>query len=204
MRFEQVKHEIVLAVYDLIRNSDGQIYFRPSEIQQKMNLPVGIAFVHRACESLSESEFLEEINYDGEPHFGLTDEGINTAEERYSFEDLTDEQIPASDRLVSLKHNSPDYMEIAEGLEEAIVSAEAARPNEVGGDEHATLIAGLKGARELWRSFELTKMQYAVGVILALEKAEKELRISFQMARGALLVEAVKAFFKAAMKSDIF
>ena len=103
---------------------------------------------------------------------------------------------PASDRVVKLDHNSAAYKEIAAAFDEAIDLADRHKPNEVSGDEHASLVAGLRAARELWRSFELSMMQIEIGILMALEKAQEQLKISFQMARGSLLVEGIKAFVK--------
>ena len=131
------------------------------------------------------------------------DDYINT---RFDTEqaDGAGRDIPASDRIVRLDHNRPEYSEIKEALDEAIESAKSTRPNEVSGDEHASLVAGLEGARSLWGAFELTHLQVKVGIYLAIESAENALKTSFQLVKGPLLMEALKAFFRSVKNGDIF
>ncbi len=112
-------------------------------------------------------------------------------------------QVPASDRVVSLDHNHPEYDEIASALDNAIELASNTRPNGVSGDEHASLVAGIRAARELWKAFELTKMQIEVGILMALEQVQKTLRVSFQSTRGNLLVEVIKEFVNVMKQIDL-
>jgi hypothetical protein len=113
-----------------------------------------------------------------------------------------DPVVPASDRLVPLDHNRPEHAEIAEALEIAIGQAQENRPNDVSGDEHASLVAGLRAARSLWDAYQLTEIQIKIGILMAVETAEVALKTSFQLVKGPLLMEALKAFFKAAKDGD--
>ena len=103
--------------------------------------------------------------------------------------------VPTASGLVSIDHNRPDYAELSDAFDKAISLAEQTRPNEITGDQHASIVSGLRAARELWNSFELTRLQIEVGLIMALEKAQEQLRLTFESARGTLFVEAIKAFF---------
>lgn len=113
-----------------------------------------------------------------------------------------DPVAPASDRSVPLDHNRPEHAEIAEALEMAIGHAQENRPNDVSGDEHASLIAGLRAARLLWDAYQLTEVQIKVGIFMAVESAETALKTSFQLVKGPMLMEALKAFFRSAKDGD--
>lgn len=122
--------------------------------------------------------------------------------EAFEGNSVPDFDVPAADRLVTLDHNQPNYREIVEGLDRAIEEASRTRPNGVSGDEHASIVAGLKGAKELWGSFELTILQLEVGVLMAVERAQETLKVSFEMARGSLLVEAIKLMIQGLKQVD--
>lgn len=140
----------------------------------------------------------------GEDGLQAIEEKSSELQEAISVGDSADALVvPASDRKVQIDHNQSAYGEIAEGLDEAIRLAGDTRPNQVSGDQHASILASLKAARSLWESFELSRIQVEVGIIMAIEQASEQLAVAFKMARGTLLVEAIKAFLRITHNADI-
>ncbi|MEL7719046.1 hypothetical protein AAG604_03275 [Citromicrobium bathyomarinum] len=133
----------------------------------------------------------------------LGEEFIADAMEAISRGGIATRAAPASDRVVSLNHNQTNYHDIERGFDQAIEIAQRSRPNSVSGDEHVSIVAGLKAARELWKSCELTELQYRVGILMAVERAEAALQQSFTLVKGPLLMEALKAFWEAAKERII-
>ena len=111
--------------------------------------------------------------------------------------------VPAADRTVTIDHNKPEYAEISAALDKAIELAKNTRPNDLSGDEHSSVVASLQSARSLWDAFELTSLQVRVGIFMAIESAETALKTSFELVKGPLLMEALKAFFRSAKNGDI-
>ena len=112
--------------------------------------------------------------------------------------------VPAANRIVTLDHKKPEYAQIAAALDDAIEKAKTTRPNDLSGDEHASVVASLQSARSLWNAFELTSLQVRVGIFMTIERAENALKTSFELVKGPLLMEALKAFFRSAKNGDIF
>lgn len=206
MRFDQVKNEVLMALYQRIRESDAQIYFQPTEIRPDFKSEVGAAFIDRACYSLSEEGMCERNDYDGDSHYGLTDEGITAAEELLGYipQSLPDDAaIPASDRVVGLNHNSAAYLEVASGLEEVVTSVKSWKTNELSAEEKASLESEVEAARSLWNAYFLTVTQIRVGIIMAVERVQTLMGKVFELTKGPLLVEAIKAIVTEAIKSKL-
>lgn len=115
----------------------------------------------------------------------------------------TAEIIPASDRLVTLSHNQPEYEEIQDRIDGAIQEVSTLQTNEISNDEKASVVAALKGASELWRAYQLTAVQVRVGVIMAIEEAQKITKKTFKLTGGTLLADAIKAFIKLTTGFDL-
>jgi hypothetical protein len=112
------------------------------------------------------------------------------------------EVVPAADRRVSLAHNQPEYEEIAESLQAAIEEVSALKTNEISNDEKASALASLRSAAELWRAYELKVIHIKIGIVMAIEEAERLTQITFKLVRGPLLVEAIKFFIRQATGTD--
>jgi hypothetical protein len=101
---------------------------------------------------------------------------------------------PASDRVVLLNHNEPEYLNVKKEIENAknaISSINIAAENEVARDN---IVAELNAAEALWNCAELTLMQIKIGILLAAENAAKFAKETAQSVKVALLVDAIKAF----------
>lgn len=103
--------------------------------------------------------------------------------------------IPASDRIVSLHHNTPEYQDITAGLEDAVEQVNALKTNELSGDEKSRAVATLQSVSALFRAGELKVVQVKVGIILALEDVERLTGLNFKTVAGTLLLEAIKSLF---------
>lgn len=106
------------------------------------------------------------------------------------------EIIPASDRLVPLNHNSPEYSEIQDALAAAVDEVTNLQTNELSADEKASAVASLKSAAELWNAYQLKAIQVRVGVRMAIENVQAATGLTFQTIAGSLLLDAIKTFLK--------
>lgn len=107
------------------------------------------------------------------------------------------ELIPASDRMVPLNHNAPEYEEIRAGINDAIQQVAELKTNRLSPDEQASAVATLKSAASLWEAFELKAVHVKVGIIMALEDVQAAIGETFRLVAGGLLVDAIKALIKA-------
>jgi len=152
-------------------------------------------------------EVEEQIEKREAPFFQLHEVGPSWLKNYYGLLDLSEteeDDVPASDRVLALDQNRPNYDEIVKPFDTALEQAKNTKPNDVSGDEHSSLVASLEATRTLWKSFELTRIQIAVGVLIAVERAENTLKTSFQRVKDPLLMEAIKAFFKVTKNGGIF
>ncbi|MGB3794697.1 MAG: hypothetical protein WA957_00130 [Alteraurantiacibacter sp.] len=95
---------------------------------------------------------------------------------------------PASDRIVSLQHNSPEYKDIADGL--ASLVEQIRQENQVGesSGERDRILRSLTAARELWGATELRVIQVKVGVVMAVEDATDALtRLGKEVGKAGLI-----------------
>jgi|TARA_R100000501_G_C2579053_1_gene83012 DNA-binding PadR family transcriptional regulator len=206
--FQDAKEIILVATYETLAFHSEYETFGSDKVHERVKGYFAPGYVARILRTLGEDGLVTLDQYDetAPTHYTLSDEGFEAAETLPPLPSLLEGQklVPAANRTVSLGHNLPEHREIAKAFDEAIELAEATKPNGVSGDEHRTIVSGLKAARELWNAAELTQLQAKVGVIMALEAAQDQLKIAFQMARGSLLVEAIKLFFNSAAKANIF
>ena len=211
---DQAKAVVLAATYENLLYFAEYEAFSADDIYKRVEQKFSAGFVRRILRSLSDDGLIIIDQYDETslPHYTISDEGLvflegvpalsyllqqlDSASSQWDGGQGPTPDIPVSDGLVTLDHNQAAYAEVVEAFENAIDLAEQTRPNGISGDEHASLIAGLRGANELWKAFQLTRIQYEVGILLALERAQEQLKISFKMARGELLVEGIKAFIK--------
>lgn len=145
---------------------------------------------------------IEQYDESSQKFYTLTDDGLVQGAKLKPLSELIDGEkgaefqlAPTADGMVPLNHNHPEYAEIKTALDDAIKLAEETRPNDISGDQHASVIANLKSARQLWDSCELQAIQIRVGILMAIEAAQNQLKITFEAARGSLLIEAIKSFF---------
>jgi DNA-binding PadR family transcriptional regulator len=207
--FEPTKRIVLRATYEaLVYHSDWET-FGADLIQKRVETHFAAGFVRRALSSLSNDGLVDIEQYDetSSPQYTVTDKGLELAETMPSVAQLLKvgaPEVPGADRMVTIDHNQPTYQEIADGLDAAIELSKRTKPNEVSGDAHASLVVALEAARKLWNAFEMTRMQFEIGIIMAVEQAETALKVSFNLVKGPLLMEALKAFFNKAKDGDVF
>ena len=210
IRFQQAKEIVLPATYETLIYHAEFASFTATDIHKRVEENFSAGFVQRLLTSLVYDELVMIERYDETSlsHYTLSDKGFEAVENLPSLREAIrlvehGELIPASDRLVTLNHNQPSYQEISEAFDEAIERAKQIRPNDVSGDEHASVVAGLAAARRLWDAFELTRMQFEVGLLLAVERAENVLKTSFNLVKGPLLMEALKAIYRGASDGNL-
>ena len=212
--FNLAKDIVLIATYETLVFHAEYETFGAEEIHKRVEGHFGAGFVRRVLSSLAKDGLVTLDQYDESSpmHYTLSDDGFEYMEglpslaeflEKVSNVDDLDPSVPASDRIVTLDHNKPNYAEIAEALDNAIEIAKDTKTNGISGDTHSSLLAGLESARNLWRAFELTEMQFKIGIVMAVEMAETALKTSFKLVQGPLLMEALKAFFKAAKDGNL-
>jgi hypothetical protein len=103
---------------------------------------------------------------------------------------------PASDRMVPLNHNSPEYQEISEKLDELYEEARASNKFGDTAEERNRLVESLDAARKLWAMHEIKFMQLQVGVVMAVEDAGRALQSIGKTTGWSLLTDLIKKFVK--------
>jgi hypothetical protein len=106
------------------------------------------------------------------------------------------QEIPASDRLVSLNHNYSGYEEIRLGLTDVQASMREQNDLSVEPAERDRILNGLAAAEVLWNATQLKVLQIKVGILMAAEDAAKALVGTVKAVAAALLVDTIKAFVK--------
>jgi len=102
--------------------------------------------------------------------------------------------IPASDRIVTLGHNQPEYQLITEGITALKVEVQAWNGSPDEPELRSRVLQGLEAAQALWAATELKVVQVKVGVIMAIEDAEFALRKIATLASGIALVKFIETF----------
>jgi hypothetical protein len=102
--------------------------------------------------------------------------------------------VPASDRLVRLDHNQPEYQKIARGLVD--LHEQIRQDNEVGatGDQRDRLLKSLSAAKELWSSRELFLVQIRIGVLMAVEEATSAIVVLGKAVGAGMLGDQIQRF----------
>lgn len=111
--------------------------------------------------------------------------------------------VPASDRLVSLDHNLPEYKEISRGIADLREKVRGINSQDIDIEEKSRILAGLAGASALWEAAQLKVLQVKVGILMAVEDAENALSALFKDVGVALLIEAIKSFVKNHIDLDL-
>lgn len=112
-------------------------------------------------------------------------------------------QIPAADRVVSLGHNEPDYLIVAEGLEELGEAVRSVNIEDIEEAERSRLLSSIYSAQKLWEAAELKVIQIKVGVVMVVEDARRVLASTAKATAGALIVDAIKGLLKARFNIDL-
>lgn len=103
---------------------------------------------------------------------------------------------PASDRLVPLNHNDPEYIEIRDEIE--ALHEEFRTSNEVcqSSDERDRIARSLDSASRLWSAAELKITQIRVGIILAVEDAIAALDKIGRASGKSILIDLIKNYVR--------
>ena len=204
--YSKARDLVLITLLDLLRSEDERHWFTAIEISQHSPSKLSGAFAGRAADLLYEMDMLER-DQDQEIEifsYRLSDQGIEEAERIESQNRLIQsisqqiqQFIPASDRLVSIGHNQPQYQEISDGISELINDVRAGwNGNPERPEERSRVLQGLEAAQSLWAATELKLIHVKVGILMAIEDAEAALGKIIKIAGNVLLVEAIRAFIK--------
>ncbi|GGZ01188.1 hypothetical protein [Novosphingobium colocasiae] len=217
IKFADAQNEVLKTLLLCLHSEDSQQFFNASEIARRNGQLFG-AVVGRAAEKLVADGLLErrfdrydEDDDDAASFYRLTDDGIFKAEEQV--DDVFEIRgaapgelildggnaaghVPASDRVVPLDHNSPQYREFKQGL--SVLLSEVRGNNKIGDtpEERDRIVRSLDAANELWGSLELKVIQIRVGVILAVEDAGNALQKVGRETAWSLLIDLLKRLIK--------
>ena len=111
-------------------------------------------------------------------------------------ERLEDEIIPASNRVVRLDHNNPEFAAIANGLAEVREAVREINDSDVDPEERERLLASFDAAQTYWQAVQIKVIQLKVGVLMAVEDAVRILGGTAKAVTAALLVDSIKTFVK--------
>jgi len=106
------------------------------------------------------------------------------------------DEIPASDRVVTLDHNQPDYKKIKAELEDVKETLRGLNDTTVSQEERSRLSAGIDSAQVLWNSLQLKVIQIKVGIIMVLEDIGKIVGKTAKGVSVALIVDGIKSYIK--------
>ena len=189
------------AIYDLLLNSDEREWFSVAEITKKSGLDIGTAFVSRILDiSRDDGEIFES---DSDNYWTLTGDGFSLVETEMLYDQVPDDQAPASDRVVRFNHNAPEAQEIATLIDHICESVRGANGAEINELERERVSAALGVAKAVWQSGSFKLIQLKVGVLMAAEDAAALLISNAKHVAAAMLVDAIKAFAKNHFHADL-
>lgn len=196
MNFVEAQRISLVALYMLLRESDKEEYFSAESIKLRAGVQVGAAFMQRALRVLLEDDLVVS-NPRSSSMFSLTGNGFDAAEKIIEESPgIVPMSIPASDRIVSLGHNRPEYDEVEVGLTELVSQVSAWNGNPDLPEERDRLLRTLEAAQTLWRSNELRLIQIKVGILMAVEDAQRAIGVVAKAVGGKLLIDAIKGLIK--------
>lgn len=157
VQFEEIKQQVLLGIYRLLYDSEGQEYFSEADIAGSTNLGVGIVFYRRVIKQLISEKAIESVTWDGDPEdvlYTLSNEGWTRAEKialNLFVAKEPQDGVPASDRVVQLSDNQKqEIVEVVEALESEIKTS-----NEVSialGDSKDRIEAELDAGKKLTKA----------------------------------------------------
>jgi hypothetical protein len=104
--------------------------------------------------------------------------------------------VPASDRLVSLDHNSAPYLQVKEGLAELYEELRAANDLDCTPEERGRLLSSVFAAQKLWDAAQLKIIQIKVGILITIQDAVDLLGKAGKAVGKSVLIDVVKAIVK--------
>lgn len=194
--------EILLIELARKDHDSGPGYYDLQDIADESGIKYKEGWVSKAAYFFRDHGFINEAfslggGSDGNLDASLTAEGLEEAE-RLGFsssDESGDERfIPASDRVVSLDHNSTEYVEAIDKLELLTREFEADETlsNELGPERNG-LVKVLKGARDLLDDYQIGLQLYVGVVIRPLERLKEIAAEHPAVTWGAFLVAALDA-----------
>jgi len=105
-------------------------------------------------------------------------------------------EIPASDRIVALDHNQPQYLKIKVELEDVKETLRGLNDTSLTEEEKTRLLAGINSAQILWDSLQLKVVQIRVGIIMAVEEISNVIAKTSKGVSVALIVDGIKSYIK--------
>jgi hypothetical protein len=201
--FQSFEDQFLLALYRERQRNEAVVSL--GRVAQDAGLTYESGWLVRALESATSKGFVSgtpNLRHE-EMSFGrITSIGMQFVEDNLLREDRPDiAVVPASDRLVSLDHNRPEYQQVKSGLAE--LKTEVAGLNDIQADERDRLITSLSAAQSLWEAAQLKVIQIKVGIILAVEDAKAALVKVGKAVVAALIVDALKALIKSQTGIDV-
>jgi DNA-binding PadR family transcriptional regulator len=128
--------------------------------------------------------------------YEISEEGYKEIEQNADVEDLLGDNAPTADGFVSFNHNAPEFEFISGGIDELKEAVRTTNGLPVTPEERDRIMIALDAAKVYWQSTQLKYLQVKVGILMAVEDAARVLASTAKATAAALLVDAIKAFFR--------
>jgi hypothetical protein len=170
------------------------------------------ARVNMALKALVNGQLVDVSYPGGIAKYIISNKGYLVVEETLTLDETTPSKtmidpsvswLPASDRMVPLNHNDPEYLEVANRLAEVREVVRTSNDLSASPDERDAVLLALDSASSLWKSTQLSLLQIRVGVLMAGQQAWTILKSHAKAIAAALLVDAVKSFLKTHCSIDL-
>jgi|TARA_R100000501_G_scaffold14543_3_gene26365 DNA-binding MarR family transcriptional regulator len=192
---------------------DGLDRMDAADLPDLISPNINDAMMKMALRQLSDMKHVARSYSDGFSFVRLTAIGVEEVEKQLDNKDsflqkylnlgpnnlsyaFVDVDIPASDRVVSLDHNKPEYQKISYELNELSQSIHRELANDLSEENRDRIIRSIRSANELWKSIELKVIQVQVGIVMALEDAEGLISDINKKMAVQVLIEAIRAFVR--------
>jgi exonuclease VII small subunit len=217
MRYTDFEGEFLRYLYRESLGSEGFVDFR--QLADRYEIPFEPGYLRAIHGDLKRPGYIEgpDVFTGSSPVVGrLTGHGLAYVEKLHKDDlpaslsswrelrgDKAEHMIPASDRLVSLNHNSPEYAFVEQTLDELEEALRSINAGDFSLEEKGRLLAGLAGAKALWKATELKALQIKVGVLIAIEDAAAALSSTAKAVSVGLVIDTIKALVKSKAGLDL-
>jgi hypothetical protein len=191
--FKGVKADALIALYRSLNDPSGLAHYTISEIANLMGWNDGNQYLRKALASLE----VEGLVSHRAGSYEITEEGILVSEQTLIG------GVPASDRIVSLNHNMPEYEEVSKGLVDIEEAVRTTNDLPATAEEREQIVKALGAAQILWQSAQLNYMQVKIGILMAAEDAARVLKNTAKAVAANLLVDLIKSLFKVQSGIDL-
>lgn len=216
MRYTDFRGEFLRYLYGESLKSTSFLDFR--DLADRYEIPFETGYLRAIHGDLKRPGYIEGPDaFDDEGVAGrLTGHGLEYIENQYKDDlpqgpstwrelrsNLTEKDVPASDRIVRLDHNSRDYQSVNSAIADLIEGVRVTNSETMSEADRSRLTSALSAAAALWSSVELKVIQIKVGIVLALEDAGKAISVTAKAVAVGVIVDSIKSLVKTQTGIDL-